>query len=140
MLLDPSKLRIANISLLWSHWVRRQKANQQGLIFIKARKEDKRMHPPAAAVRHPIDPATLHCDPHQVDSLDNLLQEGGEQEPHPESPAAHASSKDSRIEFLRGLSSEPVYKSFVDWLNSREEVCFVWTPHNLSLKYSITPI
>jgi hypothetical protein len=120
--------------------VRRQKANRQGLIFIKAHKEDKRMAPPAAAVRHPINPVTLPRNPDEVDFFDNLSQERGDQEPHPESPAAHASSKDSKIQFLRGLSSEPVYNSFVDWLNLREEVCFVWTPRNLSLKYSITPI
>jgi hypothetical protein len=52
------------------------------------------------------------------DKADNKKSET----PHPHSPAAHASSPSSKIDFLRTLSSDLVYTEFVDRLSSREEV------------------
>jgi hypothetical protein len=122
VLLDPSKLRLANVSLLWNHWVRRQKANQQGLVFIKAQEEDKRIAPPDPVVRKPSNHNVLPRDSDEVDFFANLSQAEDDQEPHPESPAAHVGSEDAKIKFLRGLSSEPVYVAFVDELYSPDKV------------------
>ena len=122
VLLDPSKLRLANVSLLWNHWVRRQKANEQGLVFIKAQEEDKRMAPPNPVVRQQSSHAILPRDPDEVDFFANLSQAGDDQEPHPESPSAHVSSEEAKMKFLWGLSSEPIYIAIVDMLYSPDKV------------------
>jgi hypothetical protein len=134
VLLDPSKLRLANVSLLWNHWVRRQKGNEQGLVFIKAQEEDKRIAPPDPVVPQPSNRAVLPPDPDEVDFFQTLSDEADVLEPHPESPAAHVKSEDSKMKFLRGLSSEPTYIAFVDQLHSKEKVSFVQLPYILSLK------
>ena len=125
VLLDPSKLRLANVSCLWNHWVRRQKANEQGLVFIKAQEEDQCRAPPAPVVQQTRDHVPLSHDPDEVDFFANLSDKGDDQEPHAESPAAHVESEDSKIAFLHGLSGEPVYLAFVDRLYLQGEVSFV---------------
>lgn len=128
VLLDPSKLRLANVASLWNLWVRRQKGNEQGLIFIKAQEEDKRRPSPAPVVPQASTRVALPRDPDEEDFFQNLSDEANDQEPHPESPAAHVESEDSKMKFLRGLSSEPTYIAFVDRLHSNEEVSFVHMP------------
>ena len=56
-------------------------------------------------------------------------EEGSGQGPHPESPAAHAMSRPDKIMFLESLSSEMVYKKFVDHLISMEDVSILFGRH-----------
>ena len=48
--MTSSFLLMVNVASLWNLWVRRQKGNEQGLIFIKAQEEDKRRPSPALVV------------------------------------------------------------------------------------------
>ena len=118
--------------------MRRQKANEQGLVFIKAQDEDKRMAPPHSVVEQPSNRVVLPRDRDEVDFFQTLSDKADDQEPHPESPAAHVESEGSKMAFLRGLSSEPTYIAFVDQLHSNKEVRFVQMPYILLLKWSMS--
>lgn len=123
VLLDPSKLRMADISSLWNHWVRRQKANKQGLIFIKAHNGDTRKPSILAASAVQVSAQPHSGNPDEEDFFTTVEREQHENEdPHPQSPAAHVSSKEAKMKFLRGLSAEQVYNAFVDQLELRDAV------------------
>ncbi|KAH9984341.1 hypothetical protein BJV77DRAFT_1072222 [Russula vinacea] len=108
-LLDPFKLQCSDIEALWKHWTRRQKANSRPLIFYPSAALNIRH-----AKAHPDDDDDDDDD--DEDKADNKKSET----PHPHSPAAHASSPSSKIDFLSTLSSDLVYTEFVDHLSSRE--------------------
>ena len=69
---------------------------------------------PNSVVEQPSNWVVLPCDPDEVDFFQTLSDKADDQEPHPESPAAHVESENSKMKFLRGLSSEPTYIAFVD--------------------------
>jgi hypothetical protein len=120
-LLDPSKLQVLQVESIWRKWYERQMEDTQGLIFLKA----------------------LHKDIRRIDSLPGQsknrswkygmpsdLEPAEDSQvqlkcPHLESPAAHSSSKTSRMSFLKTLSEDAIYTQFVDLLNLRNEVCFI---------------
>ena len=115
---DPSKLQSEEINVIWSHWMRRQKANSQGLVFLKAHPGDMREE-----IREPQQKRPQKQNVEEEDFFSPANNEGGpSQPPHPESPAAHAKSLASKVTFLRTLSSDLVYQMFVDLLDSKEEV------------------
>lgn len=122
VLLDPSKLQQLSIKELWKHWTIRQNADSQGLVFLKAKPED--MHVDREAMpQHQKEGAGSDV----LADTDN--EEGSGQGPHPESPAAHAMSRPDKIMFLESLSSEMVYKKFVDHLISMEDVSILFGRH-----------
>ena len=119
-LMDPSKFQQSNIDEFLRHWVKRQKANSQGLVFLKAGPGHMREPRPTLA---PTGTAgRKEKDDNCVDIFNENVEEEASGSSHPDSPAAHAMSVDSRMAFLRSLSQDVVYIKFVRLLESREEV------------------
>jgi len=134
MIMDPSKLKADVVSKLWRHWLERQESDMQGLIFIKSQPGDMR----EKVVKKGKKGGKDYVDPE--DSADDNAQndggagdqgrgagendgvgngEGGSKlgdDPHPLSPFVQSGTEVEREEFLRGLSSDPVYKRFMSLL------------------------
>jgi hypothetical protein len=121
LLNDPSKLQSEEINVIWTHWMTRQKANSQGLVFRKAHPGDMREK---IAEPQRNRPQEQNVGGSFFDPPDD--EEGPSQPPHPESPAAHAKSPASKVTFLRTLSSDLVYQRYVDLLDSKDEVSVVF--------------
>jgi hypothetical protein len=66
------------------------------------------------------EPGFVYVDPDELGGEDDVQDLNAH--PHPESPAAHATSEESKVSFLRSLADDPVYNKFVDLVNSRKEV------------------
>lgn len=116
VLRDPSKTRIEDLTPIWHHWIARQTAGAQGLVFWKSLAKASAASPPSG----PTQPRKGDQEVSFNNSADN--REGPSQMPDPDSPAAHATSIPSQMAFLRSLSSEQVYNKFVDLLYSEKEV------------------
>ena len=119
LLLDPSKLQLLDVAALWRHWFFRQKDNIQGLVFLHAKQEDIRREDQVAPGPSK-EPGFVYVDPDELGGEDDVQDLNAH--PHPESPAAHATSEESKVSFLRRLADDPVYNKFVDLVNSRKEV------------------
>jgi hypothetical protein len=128
LLLDPSKILAEDLRLIWIHWMARQRADSQALVFLKAKPGVMREAMPQPQQSRPRK-ETVGTD--FFDDPDN--EEGPSQGPHPDSPAAHASSPASKLLFLQSLSSDKVYNTFVDLLNSKEEVSVLFVVYRLHL-------
>jgi hypothetical protein len=116
LLADPSKLRAVGISQIWDHWASRQKANSQGLLFLKAHGVDMREKP--ASIKKKAKGAYLEIS--NVPQTDRGEGASGSNLVHPDSPAASADgSAESRIAFLRRLSRDKVYLKFVKALEEK---------------------
>ena len=133
VLLDPSKLQQHQIFKIWRNWSLRQQSDNQGLIFLKALDRDVRKVPSTAGPSK--DPSFRYVKPSDLgppaedESALDMLQKC----PHLDSPAAHGMSKISKISYLRTLSNDPIYTTFVDFLSSREEVSVTLSVSKLQL-------
>jgi hypothetical protein len=138
MLLDPSKLRTLDISMIWDHWLTRQKSGLQGLVFLKAQVGDmleKQPDPKGGKGKNDY----LEIDPPKGDEDQNgggsgKDKQGGKKgdkgnngedlggqsdEVHPLSPKAHEVKKG---EFLATLSNDSIYVRFIQSLGSKPQV------------------
>lgn len=130
MIMDPSKLKADVISKVWKHWLQRQENDMQGLIFIKSQAGDMREK---AIVKKGKKGGEDYVDPdggsggdegnHSEGQNRNTVRtdgmdrgeggSGGSDDPHPLSPFMHSGTEAERMEFLRGLSSDPVYTRYM---------------------------
>jgi hypothetical protein len=117
LLREPTKIQQEDLKRIWKHWIDRQNANSQGLIFLQAKKgdmgEDTHAPNPQGGRR-------------QDEDGEDFFKEGPSEVPHPSSPAANAMSLASKMEFLRTLSTDMIYAKFVDLLKSRESVSILF--------------
>jgi hypothetical protein len=137
LLVDPSKLRVIGISEIWDHWARRQTQKAQGLVFLKAQGGDMRENFDLVKKKKQC---KAYSDVEQSPKRDK--GEGGSKladKPHPESPAAHATTLRERIAFLRGLSNDGVYLKFVEALPMKlVPVCISVHVLQCRLTYNVT--
>lgn len=126
LLLDPSKLRRGDITMIWHQWEKRQCKGIQGLVFLHAVAGDMRPSSHNPHMQKKKDVVIPYHEPSDMDIEEDDDEEGEadgtSQTPHPESPAANAMSLDSQMAFLKALSTDIVYNDFVDLLYSREPV------------------
>ena len=125
VLLDPSKLQQHQIFKIWKTWSLRQQSDNQGLIFLKALDRDVRNVPSTAGPS--TDPGYKYVRPSDLGppAQDTSALDALQKCPHLDSPAAHGMSNMSKISYLRTLSNDPIYTTFIDLLNSREEVSVI---------------
>lgn len=132
-LLDPSKLQLVQIRQIWRHWTNRQEADTQGLVFLKALERDIREVDSAEGPSR--DRSYKYVKPSELGPMDDFPDLNGlEKCPHLESPAAHTTSKSTKITFLQSLSKDPIYTKFVDLLISKDNVSFILLLSKLYLK------
>src|SRR5882757_8970480 len=118
MLADPSRFTEGRVQAFWDHWLNRQSADLQGLVFRKAKPGAMRDASPPRRHRR-----QKKVDDGTVDFFDDPEKGAGPSNPpHPDSPAAHAKSMASKISFLEKLSNEQVYRLFVHNVDLMEEV------------------
>ena len=126
-MLDPSKLQQHQIFKIWKTWSLRQQFDNQGLVFLKDLNRDVRKVPSTAGPSK--DPGYKYVrasnlgPPAQDTSALDALQKC----PHFDSPAAHGMSKMSKMFYLRTLFNDPIYTTFIDLLNSQEEVSAIFS-------------
>jgi hypothetical protein len=129
---DPSKLQLVQIREIWRHWSKRQETDTQGLVFLKALERDVRDVDSSAGPSK--DPSFKYVKPSDLGPLDEYDLDGLQKCPHLKSPAAHATSKELKIAFLRTLSEDPVYTRFVDLLNLKDDVSAILFVSELHFK------
>lgn len=112
LLREPTKIQQEVLKGIWKHWIKRQNANSQGLIFLQAKKGD---------MGHDTHAPNPQGSRRQDEEGEDFF-EGPSDVPHPSSPAANAMSLASKMKFLRTLSTDKIYTKFVDLLKSRESV------------------
>lgn len=129
---DPSKLQLVQIREIWRHWSKRQETDTQGLVFLKALERDVRDVDSSAGPSK--DPSFKYVKPSDLGPLDEYDLDGLQKCPHLKSPAAHATSKELKIAFLRTLSEDPIYTRFVDLLNLKDDVSAILFVSELHFK------
>ena len=122
-LMDPSKLRTMDISMMWDVWAKRQREGNVGLVFLQAHGGD--MHEKAVDKG---DGKSRKKDINRGGQEDQNLvrdQEGsgengmlsGTTPPAADSPAAHNQSQSARKKFLAGLCNDNVYLKHLGYLS-----------------------
>jgi hypothetical protein len=122
LLRDPSKFQLVQIRELWKHWSKRQDADTQGLVFLKALDRDVREVDSSAGPSK--DRSLKYVKPSNLGPEDDYDLQGLQKCPHLKSPAAHATSRTSKITFLRTLSEDQIYTRFVDVLDEKDDVSY----------------
>ena len=139
-LMDPSKFQQSDIDGFWRHWVERQKVNSQGLVFSKAAPRHMRepKHQPAPALGPNPTAGCKEKDNNVVDFFVDDVNKEASGSSHPDSPAAHAKSVESKMAFLFGLSEDLNYNKFVRLLESRERASVPFSVVTLHLTATFT--
>jgi hypothetical protein len=151
MLLDPSKLRVLNISQIWDRWLARQKDGLQGLLFLKAQGGDMREKLPDARGRKG---EKKYEDEDEDEDAgkdkgeggdDNMAKNKGESGSGKDAHGSEGEKNDNgegiggetgevqalspmaneknKKEFLKTLSEDLIYQRFVTLLDNKPMVC-----------------